>query len=99
MAQTTASVTPPPPRAETPSAPPETAGPVLMIGAGDLLKVSVFGAADSDQDVRVDPEGSATLNFIGPVHLAGLTISQAPNPDCEEVGRRWLLHQASSHDI
>lgn len=76
MAQTTASVTPPPPRAETPSAPPETAGPVLMIGAGDLLKVSVFGAADSDQDVRVDQEGSATLNFIGPVHLAGLTISQ-----------------------
>jgi polysaccharide biosynthesis/export protein len=54
-----------------------TAGPALTIGGGDLLKVSVFGAADSDQEVRVDPDGNASLNFIGSVHLAGLTTNQA----------------------
>jgi polysaccharide export outer membrane protein len=61
-----------------PSNPAESSvAPVLMIGGGDLLKVSVFGAADSDQEVRVDQDGNATLNFIGSVHLAGLTTNQA----------------------
>jgi polysaccharide biosynthesis/export protein len=54
-----------------------TAGPALTIGGGDLLKISVLGAADSDQEVRVDQDGNASLNFIGSVHLAGLTASQA----------------------
>lgn len=52
-------------------------GPPLTIGGGDLLKISVFGAADSDQEVRVDPDGSAMLNFIGSVHLGGLTTNEA----------------------
>jgi polysaccharide export outer membrane protein len=50
---------------------------VLTIGGGDLLKVSVFGAPESDQEVRVDPDGNATLNFIGSVRLAGLTTNEA----------------------
>jgi polysaccharide export outer membrane protein len=58
-------------------APAPSIPPVLMIGGGDLLKVSVFGAADSDQEVRVDQNGDASLNFIGSVHLAGLTTNQA----------------------
>jgi polysaccharide export outer membrane protein len=63
--------------AELTSASSPSAAPVLMIGGGDLLKVSVFGAADSDQEVRVDQDGNASLNFIGSVHLAGLTSNQA----------------------
>jgi polysaccharide biosynthesis/export protein len=63
--------------AELTSAPATSAAPMLTIGGGDLLKVSVFGAADSDQEVRVDQNGNATLNFIGSVHLAGLTSNQA----------------------
>ncbi len=62
---------------EPASAPATPAGPVLVIGGGDLLKVSVFGASDSDQEVRVDPDGNATLNFIGSVHLGGLTANEA----------------------
>jgi polysaccharide export outer membrane protein len=50
---------------------------VLVIGGGDLLRISVFGAVESDQEVRVDPDGNASLNFLGSVHLAGLTASQA----------------------
>jgi polysaccharide export outer membrane protein len=55
----------------------ESSGPSLTIGGGDLLKVSVFGAADSDQEVRVDPDGNAMLNFIGAVHIGGLTVNEA----------------------
>ena len=50
---------------------------VLLIGAGDLLKVSILGAPESDQEVRVGADGSVSLNFLGPVRVAGLTIEQA----------------------
>jgi polysaccharide biosynthesis/export protein len=63
--------------AESTSTPAPSASPVLVIGGGDLLKVSVLGAVESDQEVRVDPDGNASLNFLGSVHLAGLTASQA----------------------
>ncbi len=49
----------------------------IVIGSGDLLKVSVFGAPESDQEVRVDPDGNVSLNFIGSVHLAGLSSTAA----------------------
>jgi polysaccharide export outer membrane protein len=50
---------------------------VPLIGAGDLLKVSVLGAPESDQEVRVGADGNAVLNFIGAIHVAGLTTEQA----------------------
>jgi polysaccharide export outer membrane protein len=50
---------------------------VPAIGAGDLLKVSVLGAPESDQEVRVGADGAVFLNFIGAVHVAGLTTEQA----------------------
>jgi len=50
---------------------------VPAIGIGDLLKVSIFGAPESDQEVRVGADGSISLNFIGSVHVAGLTTDQA----------------------
>ena len=61
---------------ETAPATEQTAA-VLLIGAGDLLKVSILGAPESDQEVHVSADGSVPLNFLGPVHVAGLTIEQA----------------------
>src|SRR6476646_4795280 len=39
----------------------------MVIGSGDLLKISVLGAPESDQEVRVDPDGNVSLSFIGSV--------------------------------
>jgi polysaccharide export outer membrane protein len=50
---------------------------VLLIGDGDLLKVSVLGVPESDQEVRVGEDGNIGLNFIGAVHVAGLSTSAA----------------------
>jgi polysaccharide export outer membrane protein len=50
---------------------------VPAIGAGDLLKVSVLGAPESDQEVRVGADGNIFLNLEGSVHVAGLTTEQA----------------------
>jgi len=49
----------------------------ILIGAGDLLKIGVIGAADYDQEVRVASNGDAALALIGNVHLAGLSVDQA----------------------
>jgi polysaccharide biosynthesis/export protein len=62
--------------------PPQSAlGPAesseLLIGPGDLLKISVLGAQDFDQELRVARNGDATLALIGPLHVAGLSIEQA----------------------
>jgi polysaccharide biosynthesis/export protein len=50
---------------------------VPAIGSGDLLKVSILGAPESDQEVRVGADGNVSLHFLGGVHLAGLTIEEA----------------------
>jgi polysaccharide export outer membrane protein len=59
------------------SLPAEATAVVPLIDAGDLLKVSIFGAPESDQEVRVSATGDISLNFIGPVHVAGVTTEQA----------------------
>ena len=49
----------------------------LTIGIGDLLKISVMGAPEYDQDVRVAASGNITLGLVGEVHVAGKTTEQA----------------------
>src|SRR5215471_17055271 len=49
----------------------------LRIGPGDLLEISVFGAADFNKQVRVSSAGDVSLPLIGLVRLAGLTTDLA----------------------
>lgn len=51
--------------------------PDMAIGIGDLLKISVMGAPDYDQDVRVSGSGDIVIGLAGRVHVAGETIEQA----------------------
>lgn len=59
---------------------------VVLIGGGDLLKVSVLGVPESDQEVRVNEEGDISLNFVGSVHVSGLTTTGA-----QELIRKKLI--------
>jgi polysaccharide export outer membrane protein len=73
--------------ASTPAATPVTASETVaaprrnpsvpVIGDGDLLKVSVLGVPESDQEVRVGADGNIFLNFIGAVKVTGQTTDQA----------------------
>jgi len=47
-----------------------------LIDAGDLLKVSVFGVPEFDQEVRVSAAGTISLPLIGEAHVAGLSTEQ-----------------------
>lgn len=49
----------------------------LIIGAGDLLEVTVYGASDFAKAVRVADSGDISLPLIGATHVGGLTIQQA----------------------
>ena len=49
----------------------------LTVGIGDLLKVSVLGAPEYDQEVRVAANGSIAIGLVGEVHIAGQTTEQA----------------------
>lgn len=49
----------------------------LVLGAGDLLHVSVLGAPEFDRDVRVSDSGKVALPFVGEVLVSGLTGAEA----------------------
>jgi len=61
------------PQAEQPAAAPAE----ILIGAGDLLEIRVFGVEDLTQAVRVSSAGDINVPLIGAIHVAGLTQGQA----------------------
>jgi len=54
-----------------------TRRPEILIGGGDLLKVSVFGVKDFDVDVRVSMRGDISLPLVGDVQVGGFTTDEA----------------------
>jgi polysaccharide biosynthesis/export protein len=46
------------------------------IGAGDLVKIAVFGSPDLGTEARVSQSGSLTVPLIGPVQVAGLSTAE-----------------------
>ncbi len=61
------------------------ASDALIIGAGDLLDVNVFGAPDFHHEVRVAESGDVSLPLVGIVHVGGTTPYQA-----EQILRKRL---------
>jgi polysaccharide biosynthesis/export protein len=49
----------------------------MLIGPGDLIEVSVYGAPDYIKDVRVSSTGEITLPLAGTLKVGGLAPSQA----------------------
>lgn len=49
----------------------------LLIGPGDLLHVQVFNTPELEQHPRVSTSGDVPLEFLGNVHVAGMTPADA----------------------
>jgi protein involved in polysaccharide export with SLBB domain len=49
------------------------------LGSGDKLMLDVSGVQDRQQELSVSAEGFVRINLIGPVFVAGLTLSEAKN--------------------
>ena len=63
----------------------------LVIGPGDELGVSVFGAPDLSGHVRVADDGNISLPLIGFVRVAGLTSSQAQEAISAQLRQRNVI--------
>jgi len=61
-----------------------------LIGATDLLTISVFGVSDLTQDVRVDSGGNITLPLIGNVQAGGKTTVQLQNDIAAKLTAGYL---------
>jgi polysaccharide export outer membrane protein len=49
----------------------------LLLATGDLLSLRIYGQPDFAPSLRINVDGEIKLPFIGKVHLAGLTLTQA----------------------
>src|SRR5471030_3263252 len=56
----------------------QTAGAAdVLLGAGDVVKVSVYGNQDLSLETRVSETGTITFPLIGTVELGGLSVAAA----------------------
>ena len=47
------------------------------LGPGDAVAIEIYGASQESIDATITPDGYVTIEGIGPVQLAGLTVDQA----------------------
>jgi polysaccharide export outer membrane protein len=78
----------------TPSAAfePAAAGPVdpeYVIGPGDVLRVSVWGQVEFQNELTVDREGRIFVTTVGQVLVGGLTLDQAYNKLLRTMSRSY----------
>lgn len=63
-----------------------------LIGAEDLLEVSVYGAPDLGRTVRVSGEGWIALPLIGDVRAGGLTAHALESEIAGRLARKYMTH-------
>ncbi len=69
----------------------EAQPPAILIGAGDLLNITVFETPELSASVRVNQDGDTTLPVIGPLHVGGLSTQEAGVAIQEALRDRGLL--------
>jgi len=80
LMQRAPAATPPPPAvpAPAPAAAPDAPVPgKYQIGPQDQLKITVLDEIDLSTTYRVDSDGTITMNYIGKVAAAGMTLMGA----------------------
>lgn len=63
--------------AVAPSAVAAMAPPNLVLGGGDVLRLTVYGSPDLATEARVSPTGTITVPLVGQVQVAGLPVPAA----------------------
>ncbi len=63
----------------------------LLLGSGDVLKISVFEQPDLSLEVRVSESGTITFPLIGEVKVGGGTTAQAERKISDQLERGGFL--------
>ena len=61
--------------------------PNYILRPGDTVQVTTWGMVEGSHDLIIDTQGNVVLPGVGPIHLAGVTASQAPSV-VEQASRR-----------
>ena len=60
-----------------------------VIGPGDEVFIDIYGASQRSVKGKVSPDGTVTIEGIGPVNVGGLTVSQANDQLRRQLGSRY----------
>lgn len=66
-----------------------------VLGAGDSLKVNLYGKESQFFELVIDQEGQAQLPNLGPISLAGLTFSEAKKKVVATINQKMIGVSAS----
>lgn len=61
------------------------------LGAGDIVRISVYGQKDLETVARLSSDGTITFPLLGSVDLGGLTVRQAEQKIAGELSNRRLV--------
>jgi polysaccharide biosynthesis/export protein len=64
----------------------------LVIGPGDELEITVYGAPDLSEHTRVSAGGSISIPLVGSVHVGGLTSSEAEGAIENQLRQNRILN-------
>jgi len=81
---------PPPPAAA--ATPPVRSALEYVVGAGDVLEISVFGNEDLSRTPTIQPSGVIALPLLGEVPVAGLTVAEAQRKLTTLLARDFLVN-------
>ncbi len=59
------------------------------LGAGDAVIIDVWGASQETFEGTISPDGTVTIEGVGPVKLANLTVAQAQDVLSARLGRYY----------
>ena len=65
------------------------------LGAGDVVFIDVWGASQETFEGTISPDGTVTIEGIGPVKLAGLSVSEATSRLKSRLGQFYSDCQVS----
>jgi polysaccharide export outer membrane protein len=66
----------------------------LSLGAGDTIRITVYGQPDLATTTRIPENGRITFPLIGDVAVGGISTSQAERKISEILGKRGLVRNA-----
>ena len=65
------------------------------LGAGDVVIIDVWGASQETFSKTISPDGVVTIEGVGPIKLAGLSVSEATSRLRSQLGRYYSDCQVS----
>ena len=60
-----------------------------VLGAGDQVYINIWGASQQTIDQTISPDGFVVVEGVGPLKLAGLTVSQAKSTVQKTLGAHY----------